>query len=159
MPIGIIESLDHEARGITRQEGKAIFVDGALPGETVEYASFRRKPNYELAHLVSVLKPSSARVTPRCPHFAICGCCAMQHMDPSAQLAAKQRVHTKPQKDGDQHNHDDGEEHAPEIDLNPLAGKGQRITWGQYMKVGLILTPPVLLAALVALWIWLPLAH
>lgn len=42
--------------------------------------------------------------------------------------------------------------------LHVLAGKGQRITWGQYMKVGLILTPPVLFAALVALWIWLPLA-
>jgi arsenical pump membrane protein len=41
--------------------------------------------------------------------------------------------------------------------LHVLAGKGQRITWGQYMKVGLILTPPVLLAALVALWAWLPL--
>jgi 23S rRNA (uracil1939-C5)-methyltransferase len=92
VPIGIIESLDHEARGITRQEGKAIFVDGALPGETVEYASFRRKPNYELAHLVNVLKPSNARVEPRCPHFGICGGCAMQHMDPSAQVAAKQRV-------------------------------------------------------------------
>ncbi|WP_434513415.1 23S rRNA (uracil(1939)-C(5))-methyltransferase RlmD [Dechloromonas sp. ARDL1] len=92
MPIGIVESLDHEARGITRQEGKAIFVDGALPGETVEYASFRRKPNYELAHLVSVVKPSNARVEPRCPHFGICGGCAMQHMDPMAQVAAKQRV-------------------------------------------------------------------
>lgn len=92
MPIGIIESLDHEARGIARQEGKAIFVDGALPGETVEYASFRRKPNYELAHLVDVLKPSNARVAPRCPHFGICGGCAMQHMEPSAQIAAKQRV-------------------------------------------------------------------
>ena len=43
--------------------------------------------------------------------------------------------------------------------LHVLAGKGQRTTWGQYMKVGLILTPPVLLAALVALWIWLPLTH
>jgi len=42
--------------------------------------------------------------------------------------------------------------------LHVLPGKGQRITWGQYMKVGLILTPPVLLASLVALWIWLPLA-
>lgn len=92
MPIGIIESLDHEARGITRQEGKAIFVDGALPGETVEYASFRRKSKFELAHLVRVIKPSNARVEPRCPHFGVCGGCAMQHMDPSAQLAAKQRV-------------------------------------------------------------------
>lgn len=92
MPIGIVESLDHEARGIARQDGKAIFVDGALPGETVEYASFRRKPNYELAHLVGVLKSSNARVDPQCPHFGVCGGCAMQHMDPSAQLAAKQRV-------------------------------------------------------------------
>lgn len=92
MPIGMIESLDHEARGITRQEGKTVFVDSALPGETVEYASFRRKPNYELAHLVSVLAPSPVRVEPRCPHFGICGGCAMQHMEPSAQVAAKQRV-------------------------------------------------------------------
>lgn len=92
MPIGMIESLDHEARGITRQEGKTIFVDGALPGETVEYASFRRKPSYELAHLVSVLTPSPARVEARCPHFGICGGCAMQLMEPSAQVAAKQRV-------------------------------------------------------------------
>ena len=36
MPTGIIESLDHEARGITRLEGKTIFVEGALPGEEVE---------------------------------------------------------------------------------------------------------------------------
>ena len=89
---GVIESLDHEARGIARQDGKTIFVDGALPGETVEYASFRRKPKYELAHLVSVLSASTARVTPRCEHFGICGGCAMQHLDPSAQVAVKQRV-------------------------------------------------------------------
>jgi 23S rRNA (uracil1939-C5)-methyltransferase len=92
VPIGIIESLDHEARGITRLEGKTIFVDGGLPGETVEYASFRRKPTYELAHLVAVQKPSPVRVVPRCPHYGICGGCAMQHMEPDAQVAAKQRV-------------------------------------------------------------------
>ena len=92
MPIGIIESLDHAARGIARQDGKTIFVDGALPGEKVEYASFRRKPKYELAHLVKVEHASTARVTPRCPHYGVCGGCAMQHMDPSAQVAAKQRV-------------------------------------------------------------------
>ena len=92
MAIGVIESLDHEARGIARLDGKTVFVDGALPGELVEYASFRRKPNYELAQLVSVIKASSARVEPRCPHFGVCGGCAMQHIDASAQVAAKQRV-------------------------------------------------------------------
>jgi arsenical pump membrane protein len=40
--------------------------------------------------------------------------------------------------------------------LHVLAGKGQTITWGQYMKVGLVITPPVLLATLVALALWLP---
>jgi 23S rRNA (uracil1939-C5)-methyltransferase len=92
MPIGTVESLDHEARGITRLDGKAVFVDGALPGERVNYASFRRKASYELAHLVEVLKPSSMRVEPRCEHFGVCGGCAMQHLDPVAQVAVKQRV-------------------------------------------------------------------
>jgi len=92
MPTGIIESLDHEARGVTRLEGKTIFVEGALPGELVEYDSHRRKPAYELARTVGVLKPSRDRVVPRCPHFAVCGGCSMQHLDPAAQVAVKQRL-------------------------------------------------------------------
>ena len=92
MPIGRIESLDHEARGVTRLEGKTVFVDGALPGELVEYASYRKKPSFELAHLVRVIEQSPVRVAPRCQHFGICGGCAMQHLDPAAQVAVKQRV-------------------------------------------------------------------
>lgn len=92
MPIAVIESLDHEGRGVAHVEGKAIFIDGALPGERVEYESYRVKPRYEQADAVRVLKASAQRVTPRCAYFGTCGGCSMQHLDPVAQAAAKQRV-------------------------------------------------------------------
>ena len=92
MPTGIIESLDHEARGVTRLDGKTVFVEGALPGECVEYACYRRKPSYELARTLQILASSPQRETPRCPHFGVCGGCSMQHLDPQAQVAAKQRL-------------------------------------------------------------------
>ena len=92
MPTGIIASLDHEARGITRLDGKTIFVEGALPGERVEFVSHRRKPTYEVARMERLLQASPYRVTPKCPHFGVCGGCSMQHLDSAAQVAAKQRV-------------------------------------------------------------------
>ncbi len=92
MPTGIIESLDHEARGITRLDGKTIFVEGALPGEHVEYVCFHKKPTFEVARVQRVVQESPSRVTPKCPHFGVCGGCSMQHLDPAAQVAAKQRV-------------------------------------------------------------------
>ena len=92
MPTGIIESLDHEARGITRLEGKTIFVEGGLPGERVEYSCYRKKPTYEIARIDRIVEPSASRVEPKCPHFGVCGGCSMQHLDASAQVAAKQRL-------------------------------------------------------------------
>ncbi|WP_374338782.1 23S rRNA (uracil(1939)-C(5))-methyltransferase RlmD [Leeia sp.] len=92
MPIAQIESLDHEGHGVAHVDGKTIFIDGALPGEVVEYSSYRKKPNFESAQAVRILQHSSQRVTPRCPHFGVCGGCSMQHLEPAAQVAAKQRV-------------------------------------------------------------------
>ena len=87
MPIAVIESLDHEGRGLTRADGKAVFVEGALPGERVEYVVRRSRPSYEQAEAVRILKPSAQRVTPRCRHYGTCGGCSMQHLDADAQAA------------------------------------------------------------------------
>lgn len=92
MGIGVVQALDQEGRGIIREGGKVIFVEGALPGETVSYASFRKKTNYELAQLVEIHRVSAQRSQPRCPHFGVCGGCALQHLDSTAQIAIKQRT-------------------------------------------------------------------
>ncbi|HEY6865405.1 MAG TPA: 23S rRNA (uracil(1939)-C(5))-methyltransferase RlmD [Burkholderiales bacterium] len=92
MPRVTIESLDREGRGVARRDGKAVFVEGGLTGETVEYAVVRDKPTFEIGRVEAVLEPSAERVEPRCRFFGICGGCAMQHLDVRAQVAAKQRV-------------------------------------------------------------------
>lgn len=92
MTIATIESLDNEGRGIAHVDGKAIFIEGALPGETVEFSSYRRKPSYEQAAVSSIIRASSQRVTPACPHFGVCGGCSLQHLNGASQTAAKQRV-------------------------------------------------------------------
>ncbi|HEY4370597.1 MAG TPA: 23S rRNA (uracil(1939)-C(5))-methyltransferase RlmD [Burkholderiales bacterium] len=112
----LVESVDHEARGVAHHEGKAIFVDGALPGERVQAASYRKKARFENAQIIAVLKASSSRVTPRCPHFGVCGGCSMQHADVHAQVAIKQRVL------------EDNLRHigrvSPEVMLRPIHGPG-----------------------------------
>ncbi|WP_424250236.1 23S rRNA (uracil(1939)-C(5))-methyltransferase RlmD [Castellaniella sp.] len=86
-----IESLDLEGQGIAHHEGKVVFTEGALPGERVLARVKRRKPSFDKAKVERVLRPSSQRTQPPCPHFGVCGGCAMQHLEPAAQMAVKQR--------------------------------------------------------------------
>ncbi|WAW09498.1 23S rRNA (uracil(1939)-C(5))-methyltransferase RlmD [Oxalobacter vibrioformis] len=93
-----IESLDTEGRGVGHlanpdgTPGKVIFVEGALPGERVGFESWRKKKSWEAAKITGLFRESVLRVKPRCPHFGVCGGCSMQHMEPSAQVAVKQRI-------------------------------------------------------------------
>jgi len=97
-PILDIEALDMDARGVGHLQnedgtpGKVIFVEGGLPGERVRFKSYRRKAKWEAADMTELLRESSLRVKPKCEFFGICGGCAMQHLEPDAQVAIKQRV-------------------------------------------------------------------
>jgi 23S rRNA (uracil1939-C5)-methyltransferase len=77
---------------VAHVEGKALFVEGALPGERVSYDVIKRKPSHELGRLDAVVRGGALRTVPACAHFGVCGGCSMQHMEPRAQVAAKQRV-------------------------------------------------------------------
>lgn len=85
-----IVDLSHEARGVARIDGKTIFVADSLPGERVVLRRIVRHRSYDEAMTERVIQASPDRVTPRCPHFGTCGGCALQHLDPDAQLAFKQ---------------------------------------------------------------------
>ena len=92
-----VDALDLEAQGVARNsEGKVVFIEGALPGETVRVKTGRRKNNWEQGELVEIGRESSQRVTPGCPNFGLhagaCGGCKMQHFHASAQVAVKQRT-------------------------------------------------------------------
>ena len=93
-----VEKLDIDGRGVAHRDGKVVFIEGALPTERVRYEELRSKPSFSIGRVTEILKPSSQRVTPRCPNFGIgpgsCGGCAMQHLDPAAQVDFKQTVLT-----------------------------------------------------------------
>jgi 23S rRNA (uracil1939-C5)-methyltransferase len=86
-----VVDLAHDGRGIARVGGKAVFIEGALPGERVRFRVLKRRRQFDEAGLAAVLVPSPDRVTPRCAHFGVCGGCSLQHLAPAAQLAAKER--------------------------------------------------------------------
>jgi len=86
---GVVVALTHEGDGIVR-DGKAVFVAGALPGEVIRFRRRARHRQYDEGVLLEVLQSAAARITPACSYFGICGGCALQHLAPQAQLAAKQ---------------------------------------------------------------------
>ena len=86
-----VVDLAHDGRGVARIDGKAVFIDGALPAERVRFRILKRRRHMDEAALVDVLAASPDRVQPRCAHFGVCGGCSLQHLAPAAQLAAKQR--------------------------------------------------------------------
>lgn len=91
-PEADVFSLDYEGRGVARIGGKTVFIKGALPLETVRCRIVRSKKQFDEAETVEVLKASPWRRQPDCRHFDTCGGCVLQHIEPQAQVALKQRI-------------------------------------------------------------------
>lgn len=87
-----VDSLDHEGRGVARIDGKVMFIEGALPGETVRARIQHRHRRHDTADLAEVVNASPKRVAPLCPHFGVCGGCSLQHLAPEEQVSEKQKI-------------------------------------------------------------------
>ena len=87
---GSVAALNHDGEGVIRGE-KTVFVPGTLPGEQVRFRRLRRHRQHDEGELLEILVAAEGRVSPPCAHFGVCGGCALQHLDPSAQIHAKQQ--------------------------------------------------------------------
>ena len=85
-----IDSLDHHCVGVGRHQGKAIFVEGALPGELIKARIVDDKKHYAHAALQQIVTPAANRIDPFCPHYRECGGCSAQHLGEADQQAVKE---------------------------------------------------------------------
>lgn len=85
-----IDALDNQGRGVARDQGKVVFVEGALPGEQVEVRITTHKKDFAVAQVHKIVHASAARQTAPCKWYQECGGCQLQHFEAQAQLAAKQ---------------------------------------------------------------------
>ncbi|HEX2621276.1 MAG TPA: class I SAM-dependent RNA methyltransferase, partial [Phototrophicaceae bacterium] len=87
-----LTTMAHGGSAIGRHDGRAIFVPYGIPGEKILARITQDKGRFAEAEVVEVLDSAPIRVTPRCPHFGICGGCHWQHIDYAAQLDFKRQV-------------------------------------------------------------------
>jgi 23S rRNA (uracil1939-C5)-methyltransferase len=86
-----IDHVGHRGDGVATSGGQAIYVPYALAGETVEVTEVpgnhpgRRR-------LLRVERASAERIAPFCPHFGVCGGCAIQHWSDAPYQAWKRNI-------------------------------------------------------------------
>ena len=88
----VTDAIGSNGEGIIRHEGITFFVPACLPGEKVRFKVLKIKGNIGYGKAEEILTPAEERVREKCPVFAKCGGCCLQHLEYSAQLTHKSGV-------------------------------------------------------------------
>jgi len=119
-----IESLGAQGDGIAHHEGRTLYVPYTLSGETVEVDVKGKQ-----AVLKKVVEPAPERAEAPCPHFGVCGGCALQHMSEEAYKTFKQqKVHHALQAAGLD------AVAVEEVQLLPISSRRRTVLKAAYMK-------------------------
>lgn len=86
----VIDHVGHRGDGVSLSSGEALYVPYTLAGETVEAAAIPGHPDRR--KLLTVETASRERIAPFCPHFGVCGGCAVQHWMPEHYQAWKRNI-------------------------------------------------------------------
>jgi 23S rRNA (uracil1939-C5)-methyltransferase len=82
-----IDHIGRQGDGVALTKAGSVYVPYTLPGETVETEPWPGHP--DRGHLLRVETASAERIAPICPHFGVCGGCALQHWQTARYRAWK----------------------------------------------------------------------
>jgi 23S rRNA (uracil1939-C5)-methyltransferase len=87
-----IESMAFQGYGVTRIDGKVLFVPRSVTGDKVWVKVTEEKKNYSIGEVTQIIEPSPWRMHPPCPFFNRCGGCQWQHINDSTQVVLKKEI-------------------------------------------------------------------
>jgi 23S rRNA (uracil1939-C5)-methyltransferase len=87
-----IDSMAFKGYGVTRIDGKVLFVPYAVTGDRAWVEVTGQKKKYSTGRLIQLIEPSPRRVNPPCPYFGSCGGCQWQHIDYPIQVELKKEI-------------------------------------------------------------------
>lgn len=90
----VLEDITHSGEGVGRVDNMIVFVDGGVPGDTVEIEITAIKKTYMTGKILKLIIPSGTRQEPPCPYFGRCGGCQLLQVQYDAQLAIKRKIVT-----------------------------------------------------------------
>ncbi len=77
-------------KGVAKVDGLALFVDGAVAGDTVMARVVKKKKSYAEARAFEIISKSASRIDPKCQYHDWCGGCKWQFLSYEKQLTYKQ---------------------------------------------------------------------
>jgi 23S rRNA (uracil1939-C5)-methyltransferase len=85
-----IAHIGHRGDGVVNGLSGPIYVPATLPGEIVDVEDW--PGHHDRRQLLNIETPSAERIAPICPHFGVCGGCAVQHWDMAHYRAWKRNL-------------------------------------------------------------------
>lgn len=89
--IGEISDFDFKGLGMTKLNGKPVFLDAGVIGDKVEFVVTKNKKNFSKGKITKIIKKSKDRVQSPCPYFKECGGCDFLNYSDEQELKWKEK--------------------------------------------------------------------